>query len=356
VFCVECGREVEDDHQLRGGICVDCFLERNPVLLLPEVVDLVRCPTCGATLGRGGWSSAREVAGDPDEAVQEAAADAAEAALQVVDGAMVRSLDVSVRRESGSAFFVSIDAQVELMGLVVGSQDGTRVRVRGEQCPVCSRKAGQYFEAIIQFRGTGGRPATTQELERARRHVGEGVERLKATSRDVYLVKEEEMHGGLDFYISTQPAAAQIARGLASSFGATSTSTTKLTGRREGRDVVRVTHAVRLPDLRKGDYVLHRGNLLRVVSASAKEATVDPGAGTGKRRHLSRGELRDLLLVGDADSPEEAVVVSSMGQDAQVLDPMTMRTVDLPVPEGFSMEGRETVRVVRVEDQLHIVE
>lgn len=356
MFCVECGREVQDDDQLRGGICVDCFLERNPVLVLPEVLDLVRCPTCGATLGRGGWSPAREAAGDPDEAVQEAAADAAEVALRVVDEAMVRSLDVSIRRESGSSFYVSIDAQVELMGKMVGSQGGTRVRVRGEQCPVCSRKAGQYFEAIIQFRGTGERPPSPQELERARRQVGEEVERLKATSRDVYLVKEEEMHGGLDFYISTQPAAAQIARGLASSFGATSSSTTKLTGRREGRDVVRVTHAVRLPDLRRGDYVLHRGALLRVVSASTKEATVDPAAGTGKRRHLSRGELRDLQLVGDADSPEEAVVVSSMGPEAQVLDPVTMRTVDLSVPEGFSMEGRETVRVVRVEDQLHMVE
>jgi NMD protein affecting ribosome stability and mRNA decay len=102
--------------------------------------------------------------------------------------------------------------------------------------------------------------------------------------------------------------------------------------------------------------VAFRGTLLRVVSASSKEATVDPAAGTARRRHLSRGDLRDLKLVGDRDIHEEAVVVSTSGTEAQVLDPLTMRTVDVKVPEGFEIEGRETVNVVRFEDLLHIVE
>ncbi len=179
MFCVECGREVGDDSQLRGGICADCFLERNPVLMLPDVVDLVRCPTCGATQGRGSWSAPPEVALDPDEAVQEAAAEAAENALQVVEGARVRSMDVAVHRESGHAFSVSVDAKVAFMDQLVDVQGRTRVRVRGEQCPVCSRMAGEYYEALIQFRGTGDRPPTERELDKARRHVHEEVERQR---------------------------------------------------------------------------------------------------------------------------------------------------------------------------------
>ncbi|NIP34140.1 MAG: hypothetical protein GWN18_04335 [Thermoplasmata archaeon] len=356
MFCVECGREVEDDDQLRGGICVDCFLERNPILVVPDVLDLVRCPSCGAIRVGSVWSEPSEGMEDPDEAVQDAAADAAEAAVQVLDGAMVRTMDVTVHREARSAFSVTMEAQVSLMDRVVDVRERTRVRVKGEQCPVCSRIAGEYYEALIQFRGTAERPATEQELERARSHVLEDLARLSGTSREVYLVKEEMMHGGLDFYISTQPAAAQIAKGLASDFGATASSSTKVTGRKDGRDVVRVTHAIRLPDLRRGDYVLSRGTMLRVVSASTKEATVDPAAGTGRRRHVSRGELHDLRLVGDSESREEAVVVSSSGTEAQVLDPRTMRTVDLVVPEGYTMEGRETVMVVRADDLLYIVE
>jgi nonsense-mediated mRNA decay protein 3 len=356
VFCVECGKDVEGDEELRGGICVDCFLERNPAMVLPEVVDLVRCPTCGSSQGRGGWSAPTQAEGDPEEVVQQDVADAAEAAVEVLEDALVRSMDVTVRREARSAYSVHIDAKVAFMGQVVDAGGTVRVRVRGELCPVCSRRAGQYYEALIQFRGTADRPATEPELERARDFVLTELERLSSTSRDVYLVKEERMHGGLDFYISTQPAAAQIARGLTGLFSATSTSSTKLTGRKDGKDVVRVTHAVRLPELRRGDYVLLKGLLYRVLSASAKEATVDPASGEGKRRHLSRGERQELELVGDANSPEEAVVVSTSEGEVQVLDPSSMRTVDLPVPEGLVLEGRETVRVVRGGDQLYITD
>jgi len=356
LFCVECGKDVEVDDELRGGICVDCFLERNLAMVVPDVVDLVRCPTCGASQGRGGWSAPSEAEGDSDEVLQHDVAEAAEAAVEVIEGALLRSMDVNIRREARSAFFVHIIIEVALMGQVVTKEGHTRVRVRGELCPICSRKAGQYYEALIQFRGTRERPATEAELERTMHHVLGEIKRLSAASREVFLVKEERMHGGLDFYISTQPAAAQIARGLTGMFSATSSSSTKLTGRKDGKDVFRVTHAVRLPELRRGDYVLLKGHLYRVLSATAKDATVDPAAGEGKRRHLTRGDRQALELVGDTDSPEEGVVVSTSGAEVQVLDPVTMRTVDLSVPEGFDLVGRETVRVVRAEDQLFLVE
>jgi nonsense-mediated mRNA decay protein 3 len=356
VFCVECGKDVETDDELRGGICVECFLERNPAVHIPAVIDLVRCPTCGSSQGRGGWSSPSDAEGDEDEVLQQDVGDAAEAAVSVVDGGLVRSMDMTIRREARSAFFVTIEAEVGLMDQVVSTHGNTRVRVRGELCPVCSRKAGQYYEALIQMRGTGQRPATDGELERGRQYVLSEIDRMSAASREVYLVKEERMHGGLDFYISTQPAAAQISRGLASMFSATTSSSTKLTGRKDGKDVVRVTHAVRLPELRRGDYVLLKGLLFRVLSASAKDATLDPAAGDGKRRHLARGERQSLKLVGDTDCPEEAVVVSSAGTEVQVLDPRSMRTVELPLPPGFDLEGRETVRVVRADDALYLVD
>jgi nonsense-mediated mRNA decay protein 3 len=355
MFCVECGRDVENDNELRGGICVTCFLERNPVIHIPDVVDMIRCPTCGSAQGRGGWSAPSKAEGDGDEVIQQDVGDAAEAAVSVVDDGLVRSIDMTIRREAKSSFFVNLSAEVAIMGQVVNTDALTRVRVRGELCPVCSRKAGEYFEALIQLRGTQERPATDSELERGRDYVLSEIDRRSAASRDVYLVREELMHGGLDFYISTQPAAAQISRGLAGLFNATTSSSTKLAGHKDGKEVVRVTHAVRLPELRHGDFVLLHGTLYRVLSASKKDATVDIAAGEGKRRHLTRGERRDLKLVGDADSPSEAVVVSTLGTEVQVLDPSSMRTVDLRLPAGFDIEGRETIRVLKVEDQLFLV-
>jgi len=348
---------VDDEGDLRGGLCVDCFILRNPVMQVAEVIDQVRCPTCGAMQGRGGWTSptGNDEGGD-GEALQHAVAAAAEAAVEVVDGGRLRSLDVRVHQEARSVFSVDLSAEVELMGQVTGAQATTRVRIKGELCPVCSRRSGQYYEALIQFRGTPERPPTERELQRARAYVMEELERLFSSSRDVFLVKEEAIHGGLDFYISTHAAAAQIARGLVSMFSASSASTTTMAGRRDGKDVVRVTHAVRLPELRRGDYVMLGDRLLRVLSASPKEATVEPAGGPGRRRHLTRRDRASLVLVGDSDSPEEAVVVSSSEGEVQVLDPVSMRTVVLLVPEDYILEGRETVRVVRSADTLHIVE
>jgi nonsense-mediated mRNA decay protein 3 len=355
-FCVECGKDADTDDQLKDGLCLDCFLDRNPPIELPEVIDIVRCPTCGSVRRKGGWTN---VAGvdmeDADAAMRGDVSDAIEEALAVVDGGSLRSLDLEIHPESRSAFSVEVLAEVSLMGQVVHAPASTRVRLHGEQCPVCSRVAGGAFEAVIQFRGTKDRPASSEELELAHEHVASEVDRLAAIAREVSLVKVEKIHGGLDFYLSTQAAGASIAKGLASRFNASTSSTSTTVGRKDGRDTLRITHLVRMPELRRGDLVLLRGEALRVLSASRKEVTVEPAAGEGRRRHLSRGDLDLLELLGEGGSYEDAVVVSHTGAEVQVLDPVTLRTIELPLPKGFELEGRETVKVVRREDRLYLV-
>lgn len=354
---MECGKEVEGEEELKGSLCLDCFMERNSLLTLPDFIDLVRCPDCGSTYGRGGWGAPRDpgIEYDPDEMDKEDATTAAEGALQVIDGGLVRSVDIQVRSETPSTFRIEVEAEVGLMGQVVPAQASSRVRIKGEMCQPCSRKAGMYFEAVIQFRGTKDRPATASELDRARTFVKDETNRLGAQSRGVAVVKIEEIHGGLDFYLTSHSAASQVSKSLCGMYSATSSSSTTMAGRRDGRDVVRVTHLVRMSDLRRGDYVMLRDQMLRVLSASSKEIAVEVTAGTGKRRHLGRAERQQLTFVGDADSAMEAVLVSSIDTEAQVLDPVTFTTIDVKLPEGYEVGERETVLVVRTEDGLYIV-
>ena len=354
---MECGRDVVGEDELIGSLCLDCFIERNPLVTLPQHIDLVRCPQCGATYGRGGWGHPRDpaVEHDIDQTSIEDAGRAAEDALMAVEGGLVGSVDLAVRPETSSSFAVDADVEVSLMGRLLPAHATTRVRIKGEMCPPCSRRAGQYYEAVIQLRGTKERPATAKEIDHARTYVTGEVNRLAAKSRDVALVRQEELHGGLDFYLTSHSAASQLAKGLCGMFSASSTTSTTLAGRRDGKEVVRVTHAVRMPDLRRGDYVFLRDQLLRVVSASSRDVAVEPAAGEGRRRHLGRLDIQQLSLVGDADSAEEAVLVSVSSTEAQVLDPVSYKTVDVGLPDGFDTEGRETVRVVRSGDGLFIV-
>lgn len=354
---MECGKEVGGEEGLKGSLCLDCFLERNALLTLPDVIDLVRCPECGSTYGRGGWGNPRDpgVEHDPDEMDKEDVTIAAEGALRVIDGGLVRSVDIQVRSETPSTYGVEVEAEVGFMGQVVPAQASSRVRIKGEMCQPCSRKAGMYYEAVIQFRGTKDRPATASELDRASTFVSDEINRLGAQSRGVALVKTEQLHGGLDFYLTSHSAASQVAKSLCGMYSATSSTSTTMAGRRDGRDVVRVTHLVRMSELRRGDYVMLRDQMLRVLSASSKDIAVEVTAGTGKRRHLGRAERQQLTFVGDADSAEEAVLVSATDTEVQVLDPVTFATMDVKLPEGYEVGDRETVIVVRTEDALFLV-
>jgi nonsense-mediated mRNA decay protein 3 len=213
---------------------------------------------------------------------------------------------------------------------------------------------GSYYEAIVQFRGAKSRSATEADLAEARGLAeGEGA-RLEAASREAHISKVEELKGGLDFYVSTQSAGAQLARVLASRFGAAISTTTTLAGRKEGRDLLRTTHLVRMPDIRPGDYVLFDGELHRVQSSTDKDALLAPVPGEGRRRTVSRSDREGLVLVGVESDVVEAVVVSSSPGEVQLLDPKTMRTVEIRTPPGFTFEGRETLGVLRREGRLMI--
>jgi nonsense-mediated mRNA decay protein 3 len=356
-FCVECGIEVGDE-ELRGGLCRDCFLERHAPVEAPTVIDIVRCALCGATLRRGTWSNIdTSLAGAGEELVtRHVAANAVEDALILVEGGSLVSVDFDMVNEGKAVLLVNAHVRVDVMGSDVEHVVTSRVRVHNEVCPVCSKRVGSYYEALVQFRGTRERPATQAELDEATALAVGEIARLSVASREVNLTKTEELHGGLDFYITTQAAGAQVAKSLCSRFNATSTTSTTMVGRKDGRDMVRVTHSVRLPDLRRGDYVMSKGQLMKVVSATAKEANLRPSAGEGKPRRVSRDDRTKLRFVGDASAPEEAVLVSKRESDIQVLDPVTFRTADLSIPKGYDPAGRETVMVLRIEGELHLVE
>lgn len=357
MFCIECGREVERDDELIGGVCVPCFLEHNPIVRLPPVVDLVRCPRCGAVKVRGGWRSAPKAGegrkGRPDEGrddgeqLRSAVSAAVEGAIEAIEEARVSSVALRVLQEDRLTFIVDVQAELEVGAQRARQELSTKVRLHLEACDVCSRRAGNYFEAIVQFRGARSRPATDRDLETARRVATEEATRLEEASREAHMVKVEEPRGGLDFYLSTQSAGSQIARALAARFGASLSSSTSQGGRKDGRDLVRTTLIVRMPDLRSGDYVLFEGDLMRVLSATDKDALVTSAPGGGRRRTLSHADRTALVRVGTEDDLEDAVVVSASAGEVLVLDPATLRTLELVLPKGFDLTGRETVGVLR---------
>ncbi len=113
------------------------------------------------------------------------------------------------------------------------------VKTSYHSCPTCSKKRGNYFEAIIQLRG--GRSKFDEVLK----FVMEIVE--DQDNSDIFITKIEKKREGYDLYISDREFSKIVSRRIIERFGGSITESNSLVGRKEGHDLYRFTYAVRLP-------------------------------------------------------------------------------------------------------------
>lgn len=113
------------------------------------------------------------------------------------------------------------------------------VKTSYHSCPTCSKKRGNYFEAIIQLRG--GR----SKFEEVLKFVMEIVD--DQDNSGIFITKIEKKREGYDLYISDREFSKIITKRIIERFGGSITESNSLVGRKEGRDLYRFTYAVRLP-------------------------------------------------------------------------------------------------------------
>lgn len=341
-FCVECGRTCEDT---RGGLCPDCRVRNVTVAAVPPIIDLTVCAHC-ASLDEGPrWRDA------PDDLTL-LAGDRAEAALVVAPE--VSSLKVlrTVKPRDPRNFDVDLAVSGRVLDAPVAAHVATLVRVKRATCPRCSRIHGGYYEAVVQVRAEG-RPLRDVERTLVRRRAAEVIKRLVSTGdRDAFIMKDIDEHGGIDLYLGTSASGRALAKTLADEMGATVKESSTLVGRRDGRDMYRVTFGLRLPRYLAGDVLRSEDEFFLVKAIRGRNVAL-VRLGDGAPSTVERTRLPTHRVVAQEDF-REAVVVSRRGEDLQVLDPETLRTVDLPRPPWLPA-GASTVLVARIEEQLVLV-
>jgi len=266
--------------------------------------------------------------------------------MSVVDDAKVFDLTIHRDERDDYLMYLGVQADVEHLGLEFKQEYSCELRVTYGVCNRCSRQSGNYFEAIIQFRG-GKRSLTTEELEYAVVHVQEKIEH--STAENAFISHIDEIHKGLDFYIGDKSIGKELARDLQHHFGSHYQESHSLAGRKDGKDIYRSTYLVRLLDLRKGDFVRHKeiDSIHLLEKITEKSATI-MDLSTEIRRNIAEKEIEKLRRVhGDT---VEAVVVSTGDGEAQVLDPMSFKTVTVLTPRP--LKSGETIRFFRCEDGL----
>ncbi|HIH02149.1 TPA: hypothetical protein HA259_08845 [Thermoplasmata archaeon] len=332
MFCVECGKEGE----LIGPLCPECHSKKHVHASVPDFVDVTLCAHCSAHQVDDRW----EEVGSVKEAIEQSVM----RAVAVPKDVLVDDLQVQLVEKDERTFEARVEVLLKSQGHGFRRTLDTTVRLRRGACKECSKQKGSYFEAILQIRGDD-RVLNSENEDEVRQHVLDRVDALRAGSREIFVSKVERVRGGLDFYFSTAPAARIVARELQDQRCADYKESTSLWGRREGREVYRVTFLVRFPSFGPGDVIRHDSKDWYVKSMS-KGLVRCIGLPSGEEQQVRLRDLEGCAVSCPASSVRASVVLMESDAEMQLLDPDSMSPVDLRKPRGFSRDG-EQVRVVK---------
>lgn len=288
MFCVECGAE----GTTYDGLCARCFAKKHSVVKAPEVLDIPKCSSCGSFHFKSGWSKM-----DRELAIPRLLREA----IPPLPPFERVSFTHVAREEDANNLALTVKALGRYQDLESVQDFHLRLRIKPSLCETCQKQRSRYYEGILQVRGDG-RELTPGELRAVRTLVAARVDR-DDTPR-TFVSRVEEVHGGLDFYVSTNALGKTLSRELAESFGGTVSASPKLFGQREGKEIYRVTSLIRLAAFHVGDVVRHKASVAEIVAV--RPFVVLRDLTSGQERRFKPKEVRSARRI-DAERFEARI-------------------------------------------------
>ena len=329
MFCVECGRE----GKLYESLCEGCFRKKTVLAKLPTTIDAVRCVSCGSLFLNKKWAASKDIIKD-----------AVSSSVKYHNDAEECDIDVkSVYKDERNA-----DVMVKVKGVILGlnftEEHASEVKIKNAVCSKCSKMFGKYHEAIVQVRAAD-RKLNEEEINTVL-SVAEQMVKKCAT----FISNYEKMHGGIDLYIGSMSAGRMITKTISDKYHANYSESPKLVGKKNGKDVYRVTFAVRIPKYRVDDFV-YVDKRVFIIKRISKSRIVAVDLENHVMTSFKPDELENAKIL--PDTTEDAVVVSESENEIQILDPKTYKTVTLMKPKNF--KAKETVKIMRYEYDVFLV-
>jgi len=340
MFCVECGKEGKTFE----GLCSECYLSRRQLIILPKILDVQVCIHCfDVRIGKH-WIDVPDI----EDAIHLSIKESVKKEKNVDEIEIEEKLTERDPRNYSAHVVVSFRAG-ELEGK---SEFDIDIRLKKDTCQRCGKKAGHYYEAILQLRGSG-KSFRHERIEQVRQYFLNRIKKIGSENREVFISKEEVIHGGSDFYLSSASTAKALAREMSKTYGANVKISHSIAGRKDGQDLVRMTYLVRLPEYEIGDilllkdrYYLLKGfesNVLHLVDLE-----------TWSDSSISVGRFAEPEVLSRKDHVFATSVVSETDAEIQILDPQTLRPVDIRRPNGYQT-GQKIVAIVRTKKGIMLV-
>ncbi len=331
MLCVECGiREAKYDN-----LCEICFRKKVKFTAMPPHMEVTVCPHCGSVRLKGEWKKM---------SFEEMIEELIERNVEFLHDYDSYTFEFKYREES-EGYLLDVTFHIKYRDLQMNEEHVSRASIHYESCPRCNRYFGNYFEAILQLRGM-----REGELYEVLEYAHRRIEHYAAKNENLFVTKEEGKKEGWDIYLSDKREAKKIAKEICEKYGAVLKESPQIAGRRDGRDMYRVTYSVRLPSYRAGDVLRIEGvyYLLESVNRSvlhllslrdARRKTVD----TKKHR---------VEAVYPQYEFEEGLVVFSRNGNLQIMDSQ-YRVMETQSP--FIFENGKKIRFVRIDEEVYVL-
>ncbi|MGC8645770.1 MAG: NMD3-related protein [Thermoplasmata archaeon] len=312
-----CGKETGSARP----VCDECSKPKSTRREMVRV-KVKRCPSCGSIMLHS-W-------GDVDS--RNIAASVVDRSFHVKGGEITTSGDERNLRVSYRGFSEELGKEIEGAFLL---------QISSSTCPVCTRKLGNYYEAVIQVRGGTG------NLRDALSFIVKSVE--NAESRDVFITRIDSLKEGYDVLVSDKKYARAMVKRTAERFGGEVKETSHLVGLKDGNELYRITLSLRLPNFKRGDIVSLSSGLF-IVKRIKGDVLTFVNIRTGSAFQSKFRDLGDYSVFSASESIREARVLYRQGNTAYILDPFDFREKAV-LDSGSST----SIRVARIGDELLVI-
>jgi len=334
VTCPKCGIESNKFFNL---VCRDCFFETFKLIELPLILHVSICSNCGAYFHKGRWENIGNL--------EYVLVSAVENVLQIHIEAKDVKVSLEPKEITPYVYIVRVDVDAVINEEIVHAVGETEVRIQRRACDMCSRESGGYFEAIIQIRAAGRYP-TEKESRHCSALASRVIETMKKKGDRLAFISEvREKKEGLDLYIGSMNVGRQICRLIISELGGSFAESPTLLGMRDGKNIYRITFAIRLPEFSPGDVVMFRGKIIHIKSSGKRVNGVY--LEDGSRFISTPEELKGAEKVAKIEDAVLTVLVSIEKKAILVLDPESYETVAIKKPVSFHADEGSEIPVLK---------
>jgi len=339
MFCVECGEEKEI---YKNGVCLECFLKENKFTQGPIEIDLPVCAHCNSYKYKSIWTS--EVLNDM--------------LVRIIKSTFkispeLKKIDINPICDDKEP---NMECKAYISGLV-GKQEVTEehdllVHLKKTVCDVCSKRFGGYHEAILQIRANK-RDLTEEELDNISIIVENHVQNMQAKgNRTVFVADLEEEHGGIDFFLSDKTAAQSIIKKIHDEYGGELKQSSKNMGMKGGKQLYRVTHLLRIPSMKKDDFIKFDDVYYQVKNLQAKTVKLIK-LSDWEEVTIDTKKLKNINILGGEELLNEMIVVSQTKKDIQLMDERTYKINIVKKPKEFDYKKKK-ILVLKKDDFLFV--